>query len=53
MTMLPKFSGDGDAYLFLSKFEEVCSMMQFPKWATRYCPVGLHSVGLKRFSKEI
>jgi len=29
-TMLPKFSGEGDAYLFLSVFEEVCSMMQFP-----------------------
>ena len=29
-TMLPKFSGEGDAYLFLSEFKEVCSMMQFP-----------------------
>jgi len=28
--MLPKFSGEGDAYLFLSEFEEVCSTMQFP-----------------------
>jgi len=28
--MLPKFSGEGDAYLFLSEFEEVYSMMQFP-----------------------
>jgi len=28
-TMLPKFSGEGDAYLFFSEFEEVCSMMQF------------------------
>jgi len=28
-TMLPEFSGEGDAYLFFSKFEEVCSMMQF------------------------
>jgi len=28
-TMLPKFSGEGGAYLFLSEFEEVCSMMQF------------------------
>ena len=28
--MLSKFSGDGDAYVFLSEFEEVCSMMQFP-----------------------
>jgi len=28
--MLPKFSGDGDAHSFLSEFEEVCSMMQFP-----------------------
>jgi len=27
--MLSKFSGDGDAYLFLTEFEEVCSMMQF------------------------
>jgi len=27
--MLPKFSGDGDAFPFLSKFEEVWSMMQF------------------------
>jgi len=27
--MLPKFSGEGDVYLFLSEFEEVCSMMQF------------------------
>jgi len=30
MTMLPKFSSDGDAYLFLSEFEEVYLMMQFP-----------------------
>jgi len=29
-TILPKFSVDGDAYLFLSEFDEVCSMMQFP-----------------------
>jgi len=29
-TVLPKFSGDGDVYLFLSEFEDVCSMMQFP-----------------------
>jgi len=29
-TMLPKFSGEGDAYLFLSEFEKVRSMMQFP-----------------------
>jgi len=29
-TMLPKFSREGDAYLFLSEFEEVCSVMQFP-----------------------
>jgi len=28
-TMLAKFSEDGDAYLFLSEFEEVCSMMQY------------------------
>jgi len=28
--MLPKFNGDADAYLFLSEFEKVCSMMQFP-----------------------
>ena len=26
-TMLCKFTRDGDAYLFLSEFEEVCSMM--------------------------
>jgi len=30
MTMLPKFSEDGNAYLFLSEFDEVCSMVQFP-----------------------
>ena len=29
--MLPKINGGGDAYLFLSKFEEVCSMIQFLK----------------------
>ena len=28
--MLPKFTGLEDAYLFLRKFEEVCSMMHFP-----------------------
>jgi len=28
-TMLPKFSGDGDIYLFLIEFEEVYSMIQF------------------------
>ena len=28
-TTLPKFSGDGVAYLFLSEFEEVYSVMQF------------------------
>ena len=28
--MLSKFSGEGDAYLFLSEFVEMCSMMQFP-----------------------
>jgi len=27
--ILPKFSERGDAYLFLSEFEEVCSMIQF------------------------
>jgi len=27
---LPKFTGLEDAYLFLRKFEEVCSMMHFP-----------------------
>jgi len=27
--MLLKLFGDGDAYLFLSEFEEECSMMQF------------------------
>jgi len=26
-TILPKFSKDGDEYLFLSELEEVCSMM--------------------------
>ena len=30
MTMLPKLSGDGDAYLFQNEFKEVRSMMQFP-----------------------
>ena len=28
--MLPKFTGLEDAYLFLRKFEEVCSMKHFP-----------------------
>ena len=28
--MLPKFTSLEDAYLFLRKFEEVCSMMHFP-----------------------
>jgi len=28
--MLPKFTGLEDAYLLLRKFEEVCSMMDFP-----------------------
>jgi len=28
--MLHKFTGLDDAYLFLRKFEEVCSMMHFP-----------------------
>jgi len=28
--MLSKFSRDGDAYLLLTEFEEVCSIMQFP-----------------------
>ena len=28
--MLPKFTGNGDAYLFPNEFQEVCSMMRFP-----------------------
>jgi len=28
--MLPKFTGLGDAYLFLMEFEEACSLMHFP-----------------------
>jgi len=30
ITILSKFGGNGDAYLFLSEFEEACSTTQFP-----------------------
>jgi len=50
--MLPKFSGDGDAYIFLSEFEKVYSMVEFPNVSEdavtlRFIPLALKDLAKK------
>ena len=52
-TMLPKFSGEGDAYLSLREFEEVCSMMQFPNVSQDVVRLRFIPFGIKRFGEKI
>ena len=50
--MLPKFSEEGDAYLFLSEFEEVCSMMQFPNMSRDVVRLHFIPIALKDSAKK-
>ena len=49
--MLPKFIDLEDAYLFLRKFEEVCSMMHIPNISVDVVRMKLIPFALKDFAK--
>jgi len=50
--MLPKFSTDGDAYLFPREFEEVCSITQFPNIAQDIVTLHFIPFALKHSAKK-
>ena len=50
--MLPKCTGLEDAYLFLRKFEKVCSMMHFPNIPIDVVQIKLISFALKDSAKR-
>jgi len=49
--MLPKFTSLEDAYLFIKKFGEVCSMMHFPNIPVDVLRMKLIPFALKDYAK--